>query len=107
MIGEQTQCFKNLSAVLEAAGSSIDKIVKVGVFLTTMENFAAMNRAYEAVFKDIEKPVYPLPPSLAFLHLRLRFIPLFFKLVWSLLVLEKIDETFSMKAYTEIYMYMF
>lgn len=39
----QEQCLKNLSAVLEAAGSSLQNVVRVGVFLTTMENFAAMN----------------------------------------------------------------
>ncbi|KAL6713819.1 hypothetical protein ACLMJK_008313 [Lecanora helva] len=45
-------CFKNLSAVLEEAGSSLENVVKVQVFLTTMENFSAMNGVYEKFFKD-------------------------------------------------------
>jgi predicted histidine transporter YuiF (NhaC family) len=36
-------CIANLSAVLKAAGSDISKVVKVNVFLTTMDNFAEMN----------------------------------------------------------------
>ena len=42
--------------VLEAAGSSLQNVVKVTVFLTSMEDYAAMNKAYESVFKD-SKPV--------------------------------------------------
>jgi reactive intermediate/imine deaminase len=58
-------CIKNLSTVLQAAGSSISKVVKVNVFLTTMDNFAEMNSAYEKHFTH--KParsciaVYQLP----------------------------------------------
>lgn len=44
-------CVKNLSAVLQEAGSSIEKVVKVNVFLTTMDNFAEMNGVYEKLFK--------------------------------------------------------
>jgi enamine deaminase RidA (YjgF/YER057c/UK114 family) len=40
------QCIKNLTAVLEAAGSSIDKVVKVNVFLGDMDDFAKMNEEY-------------------------------------------------------------
>lgn len=40
----QAQALKNLSAVLEAAGSSIDNVVKVNVFLTDMADFAAINK---------------------------------------------------------------
>ncbi|CAF9919074.1 hypothetical protein IMSHALPRED_004515 [Imshaugia aleurites] len=46
------QCFKNLSAVLEEAGSSMKNVVRVGVFLTDMANFAAMNKVYETFFED-------------------------------------------------------
>ena len=55
----QTQCFKNLSAVLEEAGSSLKNVVRVGVFLTDMANFAAMNTVYETFFDD-PKPVCSL-----------------------------------------------
>lgn len=44
------QIFKNISAVLAAAGSSLDKIVKVTVFLADINDFAAMNAAYAEFF---------------------------------------------------------
>lgn len=47
---------KNLSAVLEAGGSSMANAVKVNVFLTDMADFAAMNEIYEKAFPD-PKPV--------------------------------------------------
>ncbi|EMC98873.1 hypothetical protein BAUCODRAFT_31148 [Baudoinia panamericana UAMH 10762] len=40
------QCIKNLTAVLEAAGTNIDNVVKVNVFLSDMKDFAAMNEIY-------------------------------------------------------------
>ncbi|KAL1883830.1 hypothetical protein VTK73DRAFT_7618 [Phialemonium thermophilum] len=43
-------CIKNLKAVLEEAGSSIDKVVKVNVFITDMANFAPMNEEYSKWF---------------------------------------------------------
>lgn len=55
----QAQCFKNLSAVLEEAGSSLKNVVRVGVFLTDMANFAAMNTVYDTFFED-PKPVCSL-----------------------------------------------
>jgi 2-iminobutanoate/2-iminopropanoate deaminase len=52
-IAEQTdQVLKNLSAVLEAAGSGLDKVVKTGVFLADMNDFAAMNEVYGRYFGD-------------------------------------------------------
>ncbi|KAF2398450.1 Endoribonuclease L-PSP [Trichodelitschia bisporula] len=49
-IGARTiQAIKNLSAILEAGGSSLEKIIKVNIYLTTMANFAAMNEAYKSV----------------------------------------------------------
>jgi 2-iminobutanoate/2-iminopropanoate deaminase len=51
-IGDQTkQCFKNLFAVLEAAGLTPDHVVKCNVFLTDMANFKAMNAVYETMFE--------------------------------------------------------
>ncbi|KAI9039240.1 Endoribonuclease L-PSP/chorismate mutase-like protein [Aspergillus affinis] len=50
-IGELTQaCCNNIKAIVEAAGSSVEKIVKVNVFLTDMANFAEMNATYEKFF---------------------------------------------------------
>lgn len=42
--------------MLEEAGSSLDNVVRVGVFLTDMQNFAAMNKVYEGFFRGV-KPV--------------------------------------------------
>jgi 2-iminobutanoate/2-iminopropanoate deaminase len=48
-IAEQTrQVLENLKAVLEAAGSSLDKVIKATVFLKNMADFAAMNDVYGA-----------------------------------------------------------
>lgn len=50
-IVEQTeQVIKNLSAVLEAAGSDLTKVVKTTCFLQNMGDFAAFNRVYEKHF---------------------------------------------------------
>ena len=53
-IGEQTErVLKNLRAVLEAAGTSLDRVVKTTVFLADMNDFAEMNAAYGAFFTDV------------------------------------------------------
>ena len=50
-IAEQTrQVLENLKAVLEAAGSSIDRVVKATVFLKNMADFPAMNEVYAEYF---------------------------------------------------------
>ena len=52
-ITEQTeQVIKNLSRVLEAAGSGLDRVVKTTVFLADMEEFVAMNEVYGKYFSD-------------------------------------------------------
>jgi 2-iminobutanoate/2-iminopropanoate deaminase len=52
-IVEQTeQVLKNLAAVLEAAGSGLDRIVKTTVFLADMQEFVAMNEVYGRFFKE-------------------------------------------------------
>ena len=46
-IAEQTeQVLANLRAILEAAGSSLDRIVKTTVFLQSLDDFAGMNEVY-------------------------------------------------------------
>jgi 2-iminobutanoate/2-iminopropanoate deaminase len=46
-IGEQTEkVFDNIQAILEAAGSGLDRIVKTTVFLTDLGEFAGMNEVY-------------------------------------------------------------
>lgn len=52
-IGVQTrQCFKNLFAVLAAGGLKADDVVKATVFLTDMNDFPAMNAAYQEHFSS-------------------------------------------------------
>jgi len=52
-VSEQTvQVFTNLAAVLEAAGSGLDKVVKTTVFLADMNDFAAMNEVYSNYFVE-------------------------------------------------------
>ena len=52
-IAEQTeQVLKNLSAVLEAAGSGLDRVVKTTVFLADMDEFGAMNEVYGKYFSS-------------------------------------------------------
>jgi 2-iminobutanoate/2-iminopropanoate deaminase len=51
-IEDQTrQVLKNLGAVLDAAGSSYDDVVKTTVFLQDMNDFARMNAVYAEFFK--------------------------------------------------------
>ena|SRR2546423_6609828 len=51
-IAAQTeQAFRNVEAILKAAGKSMDDVVKVNVYLADMKNFAAMNEVYARMFK--------------------------------------------------------
>ncbi len=52
-VAEQTeQVLKNLSAVLEAAGTSLNNVVKTTVFLADMNDFVAMNEVYAKYFSE-------------------------------------------------------
>ena len=52
-IAEQTeQVMKNLAALLEAAGSGLDCVMKTTVFMADMEEFAVMNEIYGRFFTD-------------------------------------------------------
>jgi 2-iminobutanoate/2-iminopropanoate deaminase len=52
-IAEQTeQVLKNLAALLEASGSSLDQVLKTTVFLADMEEFAVMNEIYGRFFTE-------------------------------------------------------
>ncbi|MFC6823634.1 Rid family detoxifying hydrolase [Halopelagius fulvigenes] len=52
-IGEQTErTLKNVAAVLEAGGSSLDAVVKTTVFVTDMSNYDAVNEVYEEYVGD-------------------------------------------------------
>lgn len=52
IVAQTNQVFENLKAVLEAAGSSLDKVVKTTVFMGDMNDFAAMNETYAKHFGD-------------------------------------------------------
>ena len=56
------QTLKNLSAVLEAAGSSLDHTLRLTVYLKNPEDFPAMNEVYAEVFKD-HKPARTTVPG--------------------------------------------
>ena len=52
-VREQTaQVLHNLSKVLEAAGSSLGRVVKTTVFLADMNDFAEMNEVYAGFFQE-------------------------------------------------------
>ncbi|HKR01950.1 MAG TPA: RidA family protein [Pyrinomonadaceae bacterium] len=52
-IAEQTeQVMRNLTAVLEAAGTNLERVVKTTVFLADMNDFSAMNEVYGRYFKE-------------------------------------------------------
>jgi 2-iminobutanoate/2-iminopropanoate deaminase len=51
MEAQLEQVFRNLTAVLEASGSSIDHVVKATVFLADMNDFNKMNELYRKQFK--------------------------------------------------------
>ncbi|MCL2293376.1 MAG: Rid family detoxifying hydrolase, partial [Spirochaetes bacterium] len=52
-VKEQTELvLKNLKAIVEASGSSVDKIVKTTCFLKNINDFPEFNKVYELFFKD-------------------------------------------------------
>jgi 2-iminobutanoate/2-iminopropanoate deaminase len=50
IVAETEGVFRNLSAVLKAAGKSFDDVVRAGVYLTSMSDFAVMNGIYAKYF---------------------------------------------------------
>lgn len=52
IIPETQQLFKNMQAVLQAAGSSFDKVAHVRVYLTNIEDGAEVNKIYGEYFKE-------------------------------------------------------
>jgi 2-iminobutanoate/2-iminopropanoate deaminase len=55
------QALRNLAAVLEAAGKSLEDVIRVGVYLTDMADFAAVNEVY---CKHLRAP-YPARTAIA------------------------------------------
>ena len=54
IVGQTEQVCKNLCAVLEAAGTSVEKAIKTVCFLADMNDFAAFNEVYGRYF--VSKP---------------------------------------------------
>src|SRR5262245_29695442 len=50
--GQARQCLQNLSAVCEAAGASLDRAVRLTVYLTNIADFAAVNEVYGEFFAN-------------------------------------------------------
>lgn len=50
--GQTRQSLLNASAILQAAGSGLDKVVKTTVFLKDMDDFNSMNEVYSQFFSD-------------------------------------------------------
>ena len=52
-VGQQTeQCLRNVQSILEAAGSSLQHVLRCGVFLMDIGEVANMNAAYSRMFGD-------------------------------------------------------
>lgn len=49
---QANQVFTNLKNLLEASGTSIDKVVKTTVFIQNMKDFATVNAVYDTYFKE-------------------------------------------------------
>lgn len=50
------QSLNNMKAIVEAAGSSMDKVVRVGIFLKDMNDFAVVDKVYGTFFKEGHYP---------------------------------------------------
>ncbi|MNO22529.1 putative reactive intermediate deaminase TdcF [compost metagenome] len=49
---QAAQSLRNVSAILEAAGSGLDKVIKTTVFLKDMNDFAKVNEVYGSFFAE-------------------------------------------------------
>ena len=49
---QATRVFKNLQAVLSAAGASFDDVVRVGIYMTDLGNFATVNEVMKRYFRE-------------------------------------------------------
>ncbi len=52
IVDQVRQALRNVEAVLGASGASLDDVIRVGVFLTDVDDFAAMNDVYREVFSE-------------------------------------------------------
>ena len=61
IVAETERVFRNLSAVLKAAGKSFDDVARAGVYLTNMSDFVALNGIYAKYFS----PPFPARTTIA------------------------------------------
>jgi len=52
IVAETERVFQNLAAVLKAAGKTFDDVVRAGVYLTSLSDYAAMNGIYAKHFRS-------------------------------------------------------
>lgn len=57
------QALRNLEQVIEAGGSSLDRVLKANIFLDDMTNFALVNEAWDEFFTTLPKPVSLVPST--------------------------------------------
>ena len=60
-MAETERVFRNLSAVLKAAGKSFDDVARAGVYLTSMSDFVGLNGIYAKYFS----PPFPARTTIA------------------------------------------
>ena len=58
---QTARTLENIRALLESVGSSLDDVLRVGIYLTSMESFAAMNETYARYFR----PPFPARTTVA------------------------------------------
>ncbi|MGH8736953.1 MAG: RidA family protein [Burkholderiales bacterium] len=54
--GQMRQVMDNIRAILEEAGTTLDKVVKTNVILTRISDFDAMNAIYRTYFREANYP---------------------------------------------------
>lgn len=59
--GQADRALRNISAILDAAGTGLDRVVKTTIFLADMDDFAAVNEVYARHFS----PPYPARSTVA------------------------------------------
>ena len=65
------QVFRNIKTILEAAGTDLSHVLRCGVFIVDMRDFAAMNEVYARVFGD-HRPARTTVQVAALPHAELR-----------------------------------
>lgn len=56
IITETTQVMKNIEAILKAAGSSFEQVIKCSIFMADMNDYAAINSVYAKYFDEATAP---------------------------------------------------